>query len=121
MKILLSVLVLLSATTFAYPTNDDACIAAQGFTNGIRSNTNNPPRDAQASLDSLRDIVSQPLIDIVGFAAAKRRLLDLVSDGITSRSINPVVLLDDEKRDDTTVSLASCPWDFRQSAAAAEY
>lgn len=108
MKIYLHVTIFLSAVAVCQPINAnsaDACITAQGLANGIRRDMN-LRRDEQANLAKLRDIVRQPLVDVVGFVAAKRQLLDLVSTRIELRPTDELVAPDDDATDGISLKVS---------------
>lgn len=70
--------------------NGDACIAAVALAHGIQSNID-LQRGEQASLAKIKIIVSQPVVDGLGFLAAKQQLLDFVLAGVAVRSNNQLV------------------------------
>lgn len=70
--------------------NGDGCIAAKALADGIQSNVD-IQRGEQASLAKVKNIVSQPVVDVLSFLAAKQQLLDFVNTGIAVRTNNQLI------------------------------
>lgn len=91
---------LLPATVLGHPVkrvefggnfnNGDGCIAAKALADSIQSNID-IQRGEQSSLARVRNIVSQPVVDLLAFSAAKQQLLDFVNAGIAIRSNNQLI------------------------------